>query len=178
LTTWFLTTKNRESHQFLCIQVACGILSESSRQRLQLASNLISIEGLDTKLWTAKVTKISTLGISKLPSGNPGTKCHLDASPMAKHRIYYKGEGVAFPPSPNRSESCEFEFARDSSVHPKCSNYAVTNLLFGLYKPRWMIEVLINILSPILELQHTLLPPKCYEPRSMPQLPTFPFFSP
>jgi hypothetical protein len=31
-------------------------------------------------------------------------------------------------------ESCEFVFAHGSFVHQKCSNYALTNLLFGLCK--------------------------------------------
>ncbi len=35
--------------------------------------------------------------ISGLPLGSPETKCHLGASPMAKHRVYYKGEGGDFP---------------------------------------------------------------------------------
>ncbi len=26
-----------------------------------------------------------------------GTKCHLDVSPMASHKVYYKGEGGDFP---------------------------------------------------------------------------------
>jgi len=34
---------------------------------------------------------------------------------MASHKIYYKGESGDFPPSPNRDESCESEFARGSS---------------------------------------------------------------
>jgi hypothetical protein len=53
---------------------------------------------------------------------------------------------------------------------PKCYNYALTNLLFDLCKFMWVIELLINIFSPIPELQHTLLPPKCYEPGSAPIL--------
>jgi hypothetical protein len=59
--------------------------------------NLISIKGLWTKLWAPKVAKVLTLGISRLPLGNLGTKCHLDASPVASHIIYYKGEGDGFP---------------------------------------------------------------------------------
>jgi len=61
------------------------------------ALDLISIEGLHTKLWAPKVAGVPTLGISGLPLGNPRTKCHLDAGPVAKHRIYYKGEGGGFP---------------------------------------------------------------------------------
>jgi hypothetical protein len=30
-------------------------------------------------------------------SGSPGTKCHVGASPVAKHKVYYKGGGGGFP---------------------------------------------------------------------------------
>jgi hypothetical protein len=56
-----------------------------------------SIRGLHTKLWAPKVTRVPTLGISKLPLGSPMTKCHLDAGLVANHRVYYKGEGGGFP---------------------------------------------------------------------------------
>ncbi len=51
------------------------------------ASDLISIEGLHKKICAPKVAGISILGISRLPLGNPGTKCHLDVGPMARHRM-------------------------------------------------------------------------------------------
>jgi len=44
-----------------------------------------------------KIIGVQTLGISGLPLGSPGTKCHLDAGPMASHRVYYKGEAGDFP---------------------------------------------------------------------------------
>jgi hypothetical protein len=53
---------------------------------------------------------------------------------------------------------------------PKCSNYALTNLLFGLCKSVWVIQLLVNLPSPILKFQHAFPPPKCSEPRSAPQL--------
>jgi len=37
------------------------------------------------------------LGISGLPFGSPGTKCHLDMGLVERHKIYYKGEGGGFP---------------------------------------------------------------------------------
>jgi hypothetical protein len=40
---------------------------------------------------------VLTLGISGLPLGSPGTKCHLGASLVAMHKVYYKGEGGGFP---------------------------------------------------------------------------------
>ncbi len=59
--------------------------------------DIISIEGLHTKLCTPKVVGVPTLRISGLPFGSPGTKCHFGAGPMAKHKVYYKGEGGGFP---------------------------------------------------------------------------------
>jgi hypothetical protein len=49
------------------------------------------------KLWALKVAKVPTLGISGLPFGSPGTKCHLGAGQVASHKVYYKGEGGGFP---------------------------------------------------------------------------------
>jgi len=40
---------------------------------------------------------VLTLRISGLPLGSLGTKGHLGVGPMAKHRVYYKGEGGGFP---------------------------------------------------------------------------------
>jgi hypothetical protein len=55
------------------------------------------IGGLHTKVHAPKVAGVPTLGISGLPLGSPKTKCHLDVDPMARHRVYYKGEGGGFP---------------------------------------------------------------------------------
>jgi hypothetical protein len=61
------------------------------------ALDFISIGGMHTKLWAPKVTRVPTMGISKLPFGSLGTKWHLGASPMAKQKVYYKGEGDGLP---------------------------------------------------------------------------------
>ncbi len=50
--------------------------------------------------------------------------------------------------SPSCGESYKSVFARGSSVHQKCSNFALTNLLFGLCKSVWIIKQLIIHLSP------------------------------
>jgi hypothetical protein len=52
------------------------------------------------------------------------------------------------PPSPSRGESCEFVFAHGSSMHQKCSNYALTNLLFGLCRSMWIIDLLVTLPNP------------------------------
>ncbi len=46
-----------------------------------------------------------------------------------------------------RGESCGFVFVRDLSVHQKCSNYTLTNLLFNLCRYVWIIELLVTFLS-------------------------------
>jgi hypothetical protein len=36
------------------------------------------------------------VGISGLPLGSLGTKCHLDMGLVERHIVYYKGEGDGF----------------------------------------------------------------------------------
>ncbi len=76
------------------------------------------------------------------------------------------------------SECCEFVFACGLSVHQKCSNYALINLLFSLCKSMWIIDPLITHPNPISELQHAPLLIKCYEPKSAPQFFLLPMFPP
>jgi hypothetical protein len=49
------------------------------------------------KLCVLKVAGIPVVRISGLPLGSPGTKSHLDVTPMERHKVYYKGEGGGFP---------------------------------------------------------------------------------
>jgi hypothetical protein len=55
------------------------------------------IESMHTKLCASKVTGVSILKISGLPLGSLGTKWHLGASPVVRHKKCYKGEGGGFP---------------------------------------------------------------------------------
>jgi hypothetical protein len=59
--------------------------------------DLISIGGLHTKLWASKVIGVPILGISGFPLRSLGTKWHLGDGPVARHKVYYKGEGGGFP---------------------------------------------------------------------------------
>ncbi len=45
-------------------------------------------------------------------------------------------------------ESCESMVARGEFVHRRYSSYALTNLLFGLFRPVCIIDLLINLPSP------------------------------
>jgi hypothetical protein len=54
--------------------------------------------------------------------------------PHGQAQKILQGERWWLPPSPDHGESCESMFARGSSMHQKCYNYALTNFLFGLCK--------------------------------------------
>jgi hypothetical protein len=55
------------------------------------------------------------------------------------------------------------------SVHQKCSNYTLTNLLFGLCRSMWIIDMLVTRLSPHPGVLAPL-PLKCCKLGSVPQL--------
>jgi len=87
-------------------------------------------------LWASKIARVLVSGILGFL-----TKWHLDVVPMVNHREYYKGEGGS--PSLSCGEFYESLYARGSSMHQKCSNYVLTNLLFGLCRSVWIIDPLI-----------------------------------
>jgi len=78
-----------------------------------------------------KLAGIPILGILRIPLGRSETKCNLDASHVARHKVYYKGEGGGFPQVRAVvslvSPSCPWLI-----LAPKVFSYALTNLLFGL----------------------------------------------
>jgi hypothetical protein len=57
----------------------------------------------------------------------------------------------SFPPSLDYGDSYEFVYAHDLSVHQKCSNYTLTNLLFGLCELIWIIDTLVICPNPHLK---------------------------
>ncbi len=69
---------------------------------------------------------------------------------MASHREYRWW----LPSNLDCGECCESVCACGSSVHQKCYNYALINVLFGLYMPVW--TSLSFVLIPISEFQHAL----------------------
>jgi hypothetical protein len=66
--------------------------------------------------------------IARLSTWESREKHHLDATFVACHREYYKGEGGGFP-QVRAIVSCESMYARDL-----CSTYALIDLLFGLWR--------------------------------------------
>jgi hypothetical protein len=95
--------------------------------------------------------RVPILGISRilgLSTWEFWGKWHLGATPMASHKEYYKRKGGVFSPNPSHDQSCEFVYAHGLFVHQKCSNYALTDLLFGLCRSIWIIDPLIIHPSP------------------------------
>jgi hypothetical protein len=85
LSIWLPTTKSQESPWFPCVKVSCDISLESSWQRLQLC-----FKPHPNRKFVRKVMGLQSCG-------NPKTKWHLGVGPVAKHKVYYKGEGGGFP---------------------------------------------------------------------------------
>ncbi len=140
------------------------------------ASYFILIGGLHIKLWGSKIAGGLILGILGLPFGSPGTKCHLDVGLVERHRVYYKGEGDGFP------QVRAVVSLVNLSLLMACPNTKVLQLCTNQFVV-WFVQICVSdkmlgiLPSPIPELQHVPLPPKCYKPWSMPQLFIFPLFS-
>jgi hypothetical protein len=94
------------------------------------------------KLWKSQFREFQD---SQL--GSPRTKWHLHLGMWQGIENIIRGEVVASPKS--RSWwSCEVVSAHGSSMHQKCSNYALTNLLFVLYRSMWISDPLVVHPSP------------------------------
>jgi len=92
-------TKSFKSPYFLTCRWRATYYWKALDKGYNFALDLTWIEGLHTKLWASKVAGDPILGISGLAFGNPETKWHLGAGPVAKHKEYYKGKVVASPKS-------------------------------------------------------------------------------
>jgi len=106
-------------------------------------------------------------GNFETPTWESRDKMTLGASPVAKHRDTIRGKVVVSPKFRSWWILCICVFL--CFVHaPKCSYYALTNLWFGLCRSMQVIELLVNLPSPISKLQHTPLPLKWCEPKTRP----------
>jgi hypothetical protein len=82
---WPLKIKNRPD--FLACRWHATYRWKALDKGYNFALGFISIEGLHTKLWGPKVTRVPTLRISRLPFGSPETKCHLDVGLVESHKV-------------------------------------------------------------------------------------------
>ncbi len=97
LVIWLPITKIRNRPDFLACRWRVTYSWKDLNEGYNFALNLITIRGLQKKLWESKFVEVPISRISRLQLGNPKTKWDLGAGPMARHREYYKGEGGGFP---------------------------------------------------------------------------------
>jgi hypothetical protein len=97
LAILLLTTKSWESPWFPCVQVACNISLEKSWQGLQLWFTPHFNWRSAHKVIGPQSHGVPTLGISGLSLRSFETKWPLGVGPVARHKVYYKGEGGGFP---------------------------------------------------------------------------------
>jgi len=129
------------------------------------------IQGLLAKLWGSKVARVPTGAIS----GVPGEKSHLDVGLVETCKVYYKGEGGAFPQVwavVSVVCSCCPWFV----LTPKVLQLCINHLVWVVCKPVWVSEACQLFLVPSRSSNTPLYPSKCCELRSMPRLLFLPLF--
>jgi hypothetical protein len=87
LAVWLSTMRSRESNHFPCVQVACDMPLESSRQGLQLRFRPRPDRRFTQEVIVPQSCEIPSLG----DFGTPGTKSHLDATCRVVQNILYWG---------------------------------------------------------------------------------------
>jgi hypothetical protein len=97
LAIWLPKINIQESPRFPCVKVACNISLKSSWWGLKFRFRPHLNQRSAHKIMGLQSCEVLILGILRFPLGSPETKCHLGASPVAKLRVYYKGEGGGFP---------------------------------------------------------------------------------
>jgi hypothetical protein len=97
LAVWLPTIKSRTRPDFLICRQGVIYRWKTLDEGYNFAWDLITIKGLQARLWAPKVMGIPVVGISGLPLGSPKTKNHLDVAHVDSCRVYYEGEGVGFP---------------------------------------------------------------------------------
>jgi hypothetical protein len=108
--------------------------------------------------------------VLELQVGSLVEKWHLDVIPAKRHIIYYReGSGASFQRLRAMWSLClKLSLSSPSHhFHLTCTKSPIFLVL--------QVDIILNsclwvCLNPILELQHTLLPPKCCKLGSMPQL--------
>jgi hypothetical protein len=144
LTIWFVTTKSQESPKFPYVKVMCNIPLESSQQGLQICFK-------PHLNWRFAHKFMGPQGCKNPNFGTPRKNDIWVLVPWPYTEYIIRGKVMASPKSGLWwvlwGRVCSW-FVRA----PKCSNYVLTNLLFGLCRTMWVIELLVNIPSPISEL--------------------------
>ncbi len=172
-----LTTKSWESPWFPYMQVVWHILLERSQQVLQLSSKPHLNRRFSRKVMGPQSCNNPSFGNFEIPTWE-FQDSHLGVLGQNDIWVLVSWLGIKYTIKGKVMVSPKFGlwwilWVRVCLwlVHaPKCYNYTLFNLLFGLCRSMWVIELFVNFLNPILELQHALLPVKCCELGNAPQL--------
>jgi len=163
--------KVRNHPYFLACKWRATYCWKDLNESYNFASDFISIGGLHVKLWAPKLQKSQLWEFR-----DSHDKMTFGAGPMAKHKVYYKGEGGGFPqvqPVVSLVSPILLVVRHSTKVL-----WLYTNQLVVWFVQVCVSEWLLVILpSPIPKFQHTPLPPKCCKPGSVPQLLMFSLFS-
>jgi hypothetical protein len=145
LSIWLSTTKSQKSVWFPCLWHIVGNFSTRAITLLQTSfQSEVCTQSYGPPKWGKPQLWDSHLGVPKQNDISmmvlwPGTKYTI------------RGKVVASPKSRLWWVLC-VRVCPWFICAPKCSNCALTNLLFGFCRLVWVIEFLINLPSPILDL--------------------------
>jgi hypothetical protein len=143
------TTKSQKLPRFPYVQVACHIPLESSLWKIQLCFRPHLNKRSSHKIMSPQIPKspnFANFGIPTLESQDKNDIWVLVPWPSIEYTI--RGKVVASPKF-GPWWVLWVHVCRQLVHAPKFSNYALTNLLFGLCKPAWVIELFVNLPSPI-----------------------------
>jgi hypothetical protein len=168
LAIWLLTIKIHKSPRFPYVKVAYHIpLEKLSTRAITLFQSEFCIQSYGPpKLWESQFKEFQDSHLRVIGQNDIWV---LAQWPSTKNTM--RGKVVASPkfgPWWVVWVCVCLWFVRAPKVHQKCSNYALTNMLFGLCKFMWIIKPFFTLPNPIPELQHTPLPTKGYKPRNAP----------
>jgi hypothetical protein len=133
------------------------------------ALDLTLIKGVHKKLQSPKVVGVPILGVSR--QNDIWVALWLGIEHIIRGN-------VVTSPSSSHGESCESVFTCSSFVHQKCSNYALTNLLFGLCMSMWIIDLFVTLPNPHPRALAHPSTPKVLQVGSVPRLLVLLLFSP
>jgi hypothetical protein len=158
LAIWLPTIKSRESIRFPCVQVVCDISLKSFQQwAITLFQTSSPLEVYTQSYGTPKSWESQLWEFWDSHLGVPGQNDIWVLVPWPGTKYTIRGKVVASPKFGSWwvlwIYVCPW-FVRAL----KCSNYALTNLRFGLCRSVWIIELLVILPSSISKLQHTPLP--------------------
>ncbi len=127
-------------------------------------------------LWASKVTRIPILRISSSQLGNLGTKWHFGASPMARHKEYYKGKKVVISPKSRPWWILWVHVYLWFVCAPKVFQLCTNQLVVWFVQVHVNIDMLVTCPNPHLGTPARPSTLKCCKLNNVPQLLIFPLF--